>query len=131
MEKPILLVSLEDKIPRDSLPFESHPKVLEYKISLDGLMEDISNESKNSNDIDLVVVWDTGDQELYKENYHITSLINEDNLALRQYHGVTHLMTNLNNNQHEMDLIVLSELISYLNQADREKVNQKKKYGGE
>lgn len=120
---------LEDKIIDGQLPFTSHPLVLEYKFSLDGLMEDIADETKNSNDIGLVIAWETGS--LYQENYHITSLIDEDNLSLRQYHGVTHVMTNLTTNQREMDLIVLSELISYLNDRESELVNQRTKYNPE
>ncbi len=65
--------SLTDLIDEDELPFYSHPEILEYKYSLDGLIEDITDESKNSNDINLVIVWETGD--LYKGNYHITSLL--------------------------------------------------------
>lgn len=120
---------LRDKIIDGQLPFTSHPLVLEYKFSLDGLMEDIADETKNSNDIGLVVAWETGS--LYQENYHITSLIDEDNLSLRQYHGVTHVMTNLTTNQREMDLIVLSELISYLNNREYELINQRTKYNPE
>jgi hypothetical protein len=117
---------LNDNIDFDDLPFNSHPEILEYKFSLDGLMEDLSDGSKNSNEIGLVVVWETGTQ--YKENYHVTSLIDEDNLSERQYHGVTHSMTNLQTEQKEMDLIVLSELIDLLNDYDKSQENQKSKY---
>lgn len=94
-------------------PFKSHSKIIEYKFSLDGLIEDIEDGTKNSNDINLIVVWETGDS--YKANYKITSLLDENNLPLREYHGVTHTITNINSGQREMDLIVLSELIEFLN----------------
>lgn len=106
--------------------FESEPKVLEYKKSFDGLIENIEDESKNSNDIGLVVVWETG--EYFKELYSITSLLDINNLNLRQYHGVTHIVTNLQTNQREMDLIVLSELIDYLNNFEESQTFQKEKY---
>lgn len=106
--------------------FLSEPKILEYKFSLDGLIENLEDGSKNSNDISLVVVWETGSD--YLGNYAITSLLNEDNLSERQYHGVTHVMTNENTGQKEMDLIVLKELISYLNNPDEEFENQERKY---
>jgi len=96
--------------------FLSHPRIVEYKFSLDGLIEDIGNGDKNSNDIELVVVWETG--AAYEANYQITSLLDPDNLAHREYHGVTHLITNLNTGQHEMNLIVLSELIDFLNNPE-------------
>lgn len=95
------------------IPFISSPRILEYKFSLDGLIEDINSRDKNSNEIGLVVVWETGEE--WKENYKITSLLDTDNLNLRQYHGITHVMTNLTTGQKEMDLIVLKELIDFLN----------------
>lgn len=106
--------------------FISEPKVLEYKKSFDGLIENIEDESKNSNDIGLVVVWETGDY--YKEMYAFTSLLDDNNLNLRQYHGVTHIVTNLQTGQREMDLIVLSELIDYLNNPIETQKAQKAKY---
>lgn len=118
----ILSTTLEEH----ELPFLSHPEILEYKYSLDGLIEDISDGTKNSNEIGLVVVWETG--ETYKDSYLITSLLDTDNLSERQYHGVTHIMTNHQNNQKEMDLVVLSELIEYLNDQEQTQVKQKEKY---
>lgn len=117
---------LPEMLANVPLPFSSAPEILEYKFSLDGLIEDIADETKNSNDIGLVVVWETG--ELYKGNYHVTSLIDEDNLSLRNYHGVTHIITNLTTEQKEMDMIVLSELVSYLNSREATMEQQKKKY---
>ncbi len=106
--------------------FISEPKILEYKFNLDGLIENLEDGSKNSNDISLVVVWETGKD--YLGNYAVTSLLNEDNLSERQYHGVTHVMTNENTGQKEMDLIVLKELISFLNNPIEEMNNQENKY---
>jgi hypothetical protein len=110
----------------ENRPFHSSPKVIEYKYSLDGLIEDIECGNKNSNDISLIVVWETG--ELWKQNYKITSLVDIDNLNLRQYHGITHIMTNLTTGQKEMDLIVLKELVDYLNNPAASLDYQKKKY---
>ncbi|MFC3341374.1 ATP-binding protein [Paenibacillus abyssi] len=109
-----------------TLPFVSKPKILEYKFSLDGLIENIQDGSKNSNDIGLVIVWETG--ESYIGNYKITSLLDENNLSLRQYHGLTHIMTNLTTGQREMDLIVLSELIDFLNNPGETQQMQIEKY---
>lgn len=106
--------------------FLSEPKILEYKFSLDGLIENLEDGSKNSNDISLVVVWETGKD--YEGNYSITSLLNPDNLSDRQYHGVSHVMTNENTGQKEMELIVLKELISHLNDPEAELKNQELKY---
>ncbi|MDO8546552.1 MAG: ATP-binding protein [Nitrospirales bacterium] len=106
--------------------FESKPKILEYKYSLDALIEDIGNGDKNPKDIGLVVVWETGDD--YQGNYHVTSLLDPDDLWQRQYHGVTHVMTNLTSGQREMDLIVIKELIEYLNNPQEVIPKQREKY---
>ena len=108
------------------LPFIASPKILEYKFSLDGLIEEIENGTKNSNDIGLVVVWDTGED--YKKNYKITSFLDPNNLTLREYHGITHCITDINSGQREMELIVLSELIDYLKDPDKTIAEQIKKY---
>lgn len=106
--------------------FVSKPRILEYKFSLDGLMEDIQSGEKNAKDLGLVVVWETGSG--YQQNYHITSLLDEDNLAERQYHGLTHIIQNYQSDQRVMDMIVLSELIEYLNDPKGAVVQQKEKY---
>ena len=115
---------LEANLQEDG--FASKPKILEYKFSLDGLIEDLENGEKNAKDIALVVVWETGD--LYQHNYYILSLLDEDNLSERQYHGVTHVIQNHQTSAREMDLIVLSELVDYLNDPKGAAQRQKKKY---
>jgi len=109
-----------------TLPILTSPKILEYKYSLDGLIEDIENGTKNSNDVGLIVVWETGED--YIHNYKITSFLDTDNLTLREYHGLTHCITNLNSGQREMEMIVLSELVDYLNNQDLTIAKQREKY---
>ncbi|SFH10537.1 Histidine kinase-, DNA gyrase B-, and HSP90-like ATPase [Desulfotomaculum arcticum] len=116
----------KDIINQIKLPFISKPRIIEYKYTLDGLIEDIQDGSKNSNDIELVVAWDTG--ESYVGNYKITSLLDENNLFLRQYHGITHIMTNITTGQKEMDLIILEELIDFLIDPEKTQKQQIKKY---
>ena len=106
--------------------FESKPKILEYKFSLDGLIEDFESGEKNAKDIGLVIVWETG--KLYEKNFHIVSLLDEDNLSERQYHGVTHVLQNYQSSAREMDMIVLSELIEFLNDPVLTTATQKAKY---
>jgi hypothetical protein len=106
--------------------FTSKPKILEYKYSLDGLIEDLESGDKNAKDIGLVVVWETGD--LYQQKYFILSLLDEDNLGERQYHGITHIIQNHQTSAREMDLIVLSELVEYLNNPKKAVKQQKAKY---
>jgi hypothetical protein len=102
------------------------PRVLEYKYSLDGLIEDFDSQDKNIKDIDLCIVWSTGS--LYKERYGITSLLLPENSDQRQYHGITHVLTDLDTANKHCDLIVLSELIEFLNNRDGAVEAQRKKY---
>lgn len=102
--------------------FISEPKVLEYKYSVDGLIEDIESGLKNTNDINLVVAWEAGKQ--YKNNFSIESLLVEGNEILRQYHGLTHRLHSANTNEYVCDLILLKDLILYLNKADESETLQ-------
>jgi hypothetical protein len=47
----------------------------------------------------LILVWKTGEN--YLEKYKVSSLLDEDNISSREYHGVTHVMTNLSTGQRE------------------------------
>lgn len=102
------------------------PRVLEYKFSLDGLIEDFDNNDKNINDIDLCIAWDTGS--LYESRYAITSVLTPENADQRQYHGVTHVLQDLETGNKHCDLIILSELIDCLEHAEEGAERQRVKY---
>lgn len=102
------------------------PRVLEYKFCLDGLIEDFESQDKNIKDIDLCVVWSTGDT--YRERYGVTSLLVPENADQRQYHGVTHVLSDLESGAKHCDLIVLGELIDFLNNPAQTAEAQRKKY---
>ncbi len=102
------------------------PRILEYKFSLDGLIEDVDSHDKNIRDVDLCIVWQTG--VLYKERYGITSLLVPENADQRQYHGITHVLTDLETGAKLSDLIVLSELVALLNDAEDTYLDQRAKY---
>ena len=102
------------------------PRILEYKFSLDGLVEDFDSQDKNIKDIDLCVAWTTG--ECYKEKYGIVSLLLPENADQRQYHGITHVLVDLETSAKYCDLIILSELIESLNDADKTADEQRTKY---
>ncbi|MEP2830434.1 hypothetical protein [Parvibaculum sp.] len=109
--------------------FFSKPKILEYKFSMNALIEDLESGDKNTNDIDLVVVWEIGED--YKQSHMISSLLIPDNLTERQYHGATHIATNLNTHQLEFTIICLKDLIGFLVDPSAEIENQKKLYDEE
>ncbi|WP_213878587.1 ATP-binding protein [Pseudomonas sp. dw_358] len=102
------------------------PMILEYKFSLDGLIEDFESNDKNIKDIDMCIAWQTGD--LYLEKYGITSLLISDNASQRQYHGVTHVLHDLETGARHCDLIILEELIKHLNDPVSSEVYQVEKY---
>jgi len=102
------------------------PMILEYKFSLDGLIEDFESNDKNIKDVDLCIAWETGD--LYLEKYGITSLLISDNASQREYHGVTHVLHDLETGARHCDLIILEELIKHLNDRDASEEYQIEKY---
>lgn len=104
----------------------TEPRVLEYKFCLDGLIEDFDGQDKNINDVDLCIVWSTGD--MYLERYGITTLLIPENADQRQYHGVTHTLNDIETGAKHCDLIVLSELIESLNDPDGSSTRQRDKY---
>lgn len=119
-------LGVDDETVKEYSDWRSEPKILEYKYCLDGLIEDIGNGTKNSNDISLVVVWEMGTD--YQGHFDVTSLLLKENLSERMYHGITHTLTNLASSQREMDLIVLKDLVNFLNNPEEERENQIKIY---
>ncbi len=115
-----------EEVAQEFDEFRSDPKILEYKYSLDGLIENFFDGSKNASDIELAVVWKSGND--YEVSYSITSLLIDDNLHLRQFHGVTHTLSDTVTGQQVMSLIVLSDLISFLSDPETTKQEQIKKY---
>lgn len=114
-----IVETVKEKFPDG---FYSDPRVLEYKYSLDGLIEDIESGLKNTNDINLVIAWEAG--ESYKENFFIMSMLIDENLNLRQYHGATHRLFDINTNEIVCELILLKDLIEFLNNPKDSLVNQ-------
>lgn len=104
--------------------FVSKPYVLEFKHGFDGLIEEFESSEKTESSINLAIVWEL--QNRFKERYQAVPLLHPDNIHLRQFHGVTHELHDENTGDKRMDLIVLSELISYLNDATQEELNQEK-----
>jgi hypothetical protein len=55
-------------------------------------------------------------------------LLLPENSDQRQYHGITHVLTDLDTSSKHCDLIVLSELIEFLNDRDKALELQREKY---
>lgn len=106
--------------------FVSKPYVLEFKHGLDSLIAEFENGEKSESSIDLAIVWNM--EKRFRERYQAVTLLHPDNIHLRQFHGITHELHDENTGEKRMDLIVLSELISYLNDAPQEEANQQQNY---
>ncbi|WP_214944893.1 ATP-binding protein [Arthrobacter sp. ISL-85] len=102
------------------------PNILEYKYSLDGLMEDLDANDKNLNEIDLAIAWESG--KTYAERYGIKSLLIDENADQREYHGVTHVLYDKDTLAKHCDLVILSELVAYLNSPEETAELQRAKY---
>jgi hypothetical protein len=96
-------------------------KVLEYKYSLDGLISDLTTGDKQDSDIDLVIAWDAGED--YVQFYGLNSLLVDEGNSDREYHGVTHTLSDEHGN-HVMDVLLLRDLIGYLNDPEAESKRQ-------
>ena len=121
----------EDKNPLGLEPdnlkdFTAQPQILEYKHNLDFLIQDFDNEEKRPDEISLAICWELGNN--WRNEFTCTSLLLNDNIPHRRYHGLTHRLCS---NTSQIDVIVLSELIEYLEEPDMAKRKQYELYGDE
>lgn len=103
----------------------TRPLVLEYKYNLDALFQEFENEEKFERDINLAITWELGSN--WKKSYEVTSLLDLDNIHLRRFHGITHIIRSQSGA--EFYLIVLKELVDYLENVDSVQSYQKVTYG--
>jgi hypothetical protein len=109
-----------------SKPFVSAPMILEYKFSLDGLIQDFEKGEKNEKEIKLAVVWETGED--WKARYTMTPLLYLPNVHHRYVHGVTHIARNVLTGEATFQVIALKELIAYINDPDAVQQYQNERY---
>jgi hypothetical protein len=105
-------------------PYQTPPKILEYKFSLDGLVREFESEVKNQNDISLAIFWDFGAEHL--KEYNVTSYLDFENVHQRPHHGITHCLASSHT---KFDAICLKELIDLLNDPAESQTYQKDTYG--
>ncbi|EUB95779.1 hypothetical protein PMI07_002267 [Rhizobium sp. CF080] len=100
--------------------------ILEYKYSINGLINDLHTGDKKASDISLVIAWEMGDT--YESLFRVQSLLTEDGRGERDYHGITHKFFDENGN-HAMDAVILKDLVNYLNNPEMETTKQNELYG--
>lgn len=116
----------KERIPE--LPFITEPKVLEYKYDFDALVRECLSNEKYHNHINLVVAWDAS--LAYSDNVELKSiLINDLALDQRITFGTTHLAYLTGHYERPIyEVIILKELLSFLNDKNFEMQNQIRKY---
>lgn len=102
----------------------SPPKILEYKYNIDALIHEFESDYKSEKDIHLAVAWEMGTE--WKKNYEAISLLDLDNLHQRDFHGLTHI---LDSGTTKFHVIILKELVDYLNNVDEVQDYHKRVYG--
>lgn len=108
---------------------ESEPWVMEYKLNLDALLHEFGTEKKVEKDIKLVVCWEAGSD--WKENYKITSLLLPENIHLRPFHGATHHVSQVMTGANAFFMVVLRDLVDYLNNPKGSAESQQEWYGSD
>lgn len=89
---------------------QSDPKVLEYKVDLDGLVADIESEKKFIKDVDLLVCWSMGT--VYKDSFAVTSFLWDQEGSRRAFFGTTHALWR--EREKVLEIICLQDLLRYI-----------------
>ena len=110
-------------IGKDKL--SSTVKILEYKYSIDGLIEEFQSEVKAVEDISLAVAWELGGK--WEQMFEVISYLDEEYEHLRTIHGATHSFTHAQTGAHAFEAIVLEDLVSYLDDPAAEQERQRNK----
>jgi hypothetical protein len=110
-----------------TLPYSTEPKVLEYKYTFDSLVDDFDKEEKFAKQIDLVVCWST--EARYKSKFYLQSLLIGDEGSSRSIFGATHqaFATGAQGSP-AFEVIVLEDLLSWLQDPLSEEARQKRAY---
>jgi hypothetical protein len=106
-------------------PYNSEPKILEYKFDLDALFRDFDASIKFAKHVDFVVCWKASLQ--VKNGFSIHSYLVDDQGVRRVLFGATHRLEQAGSG-HFMEVVVLEELLNYLANPSHEAANQKVKY---
>ena len=126
-EKNPLGIDEEHFIEKDKL--ETVVKVLEYKFTIDGLIEELQSEVKAVEDVDLVVTWELGSK--WSQMFDVISYLDEDNVHHRTIHGATHSFTHSMTGAHAFEAIILKDMVNYLADPVAEQNRQRALFSNE
>ncbi len=105
---------------------ETVVKVLEYKLTIDGLVEELQSEVKAVEDVDLAVAWDLGSK--WAQMFDVISYLDEDNVHHRNIHGATHSFIHSMTGAPAFEAIILEDLVSFLVDPEKEQEKQRAKF---
>ena len=105
---------------------QTEPKTLEYKFSFDGLIADFEKEEKFVKHINLLVCWTAGND--YKQRFFLQPLLVGDEGSTRHIYGATHKAYSDSSNIPAFEVIVLEDLLSWLQDPPTEEARQKQLY---
>ncbi len=117
----------EEQFANQEEAFASPLGVLEYKYNLDSLIDEFDSEIKKPGDIKLAVCWELGTK--WKEHFSILSLLDEDNVHHRPFHGISHIFSHAVSGATAFSVLVLKDLIAYVTDMKKESSRQKELYG--
>ncbi len=110
------------------LPYISEPKILEYKYDFDALVRECLSGEKFHQHINLVVAWNASLHHQGKVELK-SLLIERRGCDLRKIFGSTHLAYLSGHYDSPIyEVIILEDLLNYLIDANKEEINQRKKY---
>ena len=107
-KNPLGVASGQTNFPN---PHATPPRVMEFKYSLNGIIEDIRNREKDPQEIDLVVCWELGDKIF--EDYIVNSLYLEEEGSLRNFYMSTHNVISKDSQIIDFEIICLKDLVLY------------------
>jgi len=113
---------IRDALGSPERPLKSKIRVLEYKFTLDALIEELSQQDKDAKALDLVIAWERGTK--WSEIYSLTSYLTSENIRHREFHGYTHRFADMMSGNAVFNAIILKDLISYLNDPVAEERRQ-------
>ncbi|HTV59965.1 MAG TPA: ATP-binding protein [Verrucomicrobiae bacterium] len=108
------------------LPYSTEPKVLEYKYTFDTLVDDFENEEKFAKQIDVVVCWNSGST--YKSKFYLQPLLVGDEGSSREIYGSTHQAFATGSQEPSFEVLVLEDLLNWLQDPSGEEARQKLAY---
>jgi hypothetical protein len=107
-------------------PLISPVRVLEYKYSLDALIEEIDTGAKSAKEIGLAICWELCEK--WKADFEVLSFLDKDNVHHREFHGVTHQLSHGVSRAPAFQVIVLKDLLAFIVDLIAESDRQRQAY---